>query len=105
MNDLVLQRTEEAFHHGIVVTVPLTAHAAHHRVTVQQFKIAPAGVQNSLVAVMDKPRHRLSLLHGHLAVLIDLYSRLIVGWSMKDRPNQGLVNEALMDKASPHESG
>ena len=32
----------------------------------------------------------------YLAVMIDLYSRLIVGWSMKDRPNQELVNEALM---------
>jgi transposase InsO family protein len=32
----------------------------------------------------------------YLAVVIDLYSRLVVGWSMKDRPNQELVNEALM---------
>jgi transposase InsO family protein len=31
-----------------------------------------------------------------LAVLIDLYSRLIVGWSMKERSNQELVNEALL---------
>jgi putative transposase len=32
----------------------------------------------------------------YLAVMIDLYTRLIVGWSMKDRANQELVNEALM---------
>ena len=32
----------------------------------------------------------------YLAVLIDLFSRLIVGWAMKDRPNQELVNEALL---------
>lgn len=32
----------------------------------------------------------------YLAVMIDLYSRWVVGWSMKDRPNQELVNEALM---------
>jgi putative transposase len=32
----------------------------------------------------------------YLAVLVDLYSRLVVGWSMKERPNQELVNEALM---------
>lgn len=32
----------------------------------------------------------------YLAVLIDLYSRRVVGWSMKDRPSQELVNEALM---------
>ncbi len=32
----------------------------------------------------------------YLAVVIDLYSRLVVGWSMKDRPNQELANEALM---------
>lgn len=31
----------------------------------------------------------------YLAVLIDLYSRLIIGWSMTDRPNQDLVNAAL----------
>ncbi len=31
----------------------------------------------------------------HLAVLIDLYSRLVVGWSMKERPTQELVSEAL----------
>ena len=32
----------------------------------------------------------------YLAVLIDLYTRLAVGWSMKERPNQELVNEPLM---------
>ena len=32
----------------------------------------------------------------YLAVMIDLYTRLVVGWSMKDRPNQELVNEALL---------
>jgi transposase InsO family protein len=32
----------------------------------------------------------------YLAVLIDLYSRLVVGWSMKDNPKQELVNEALL---------
>lgn len=28
--------------------------------------------------------------------MLDLHSRLVVGWSMKDRPNQELVSEALM---------
>jgi putative transposase len=32
----------------------------------------------------------------YLAVMIDLQSRVVVGWSMKERPNQELVNEALM---------
>ena len=32
----------------------------------------------------------------YLAVLIDLYSRMVVGWSMKDRPTQELVSEALL---------
>ena len=32
----------------------------------------------------------------YLAVLIDLYSRLVVGWSMKERPTQELVSEALL---------
>lgn len=32
----------------------------------------------------------------YLAVMIDLHTRLVVGWSMKDRPNQELANEALM---------
>ena len=32
----------------------------------------------------------------YLAVMIDLHTRLVVGWSMKDRPNQELVNETLM---------
>jgi len=31
----------------------------------------------------------------YLAVLLDLYSRRIVGWSMKERPTQELVSEAL----------
>jgi len=37
--------------------------------------------------------------------MIDLHSRLVVGWSMKDRPNQELVNEALMmavEQRPPH---
>lgn len=32
----------------------------------------------------------------YLAVIIDLYSRLVAGWSMKERPTQELVSEALM---------
>jgi len=32
----------------------------------------------------------------YLAVLIDLYSRMVVGWSMKNRPRQELVSEALL---------
>ena len=32
----------------------------------------------------------------YLAVMIDLHTRRVVGWSMKDRPNQELVNETLM---------
>ncbi len=32
----------------------------------------------------------------YLAVVVDLYSRLVVGWSMKDRPTQELVSEALL---------
>jgi putative transposase len=32
----------------------------------------------------------------HLAVLIDLYSRRVVGWSMGDKINQTLANDALM---------
>lgn len=32
----------------------------------------------------------------YLAVVLDLYSRLVVGWSMKERPNQELANEALL---------
>jgi putative transposase len=32
----------------------------------------------------------------YLAVMIDLHTRVVVGWSMKDRPNQELVNEALI---------
>lgn len=31
----------------------------------------------------------------HLAVLIDLYSRHVVGWSMSDKPNRYLVKDAL----------
>ena len=32
----------------------------------------------------------------YLAVMLDLHTRRVVGWSMKDRPNQELVNQALM---------
>jgi transposase InsO family protein len=31
----------------------------------------------------------------YLAVLLDLYSRRVIGWSMKERPTQELVTEAL----------
>lgn len=31
----------------------------------------------------------------YVAVLLDLYSRRVVGWSMKERPTQELVSEAL----------
>jgi putative transposase len=32
----------------------------------------------------------------YLAVLIDVHSRVVVGWSMKERPTQELVSEALL---------
>lgn len=32
----------------------------------------------------------------YLAAMIDLHTRVVVGWSMRERPNQELVNEALM---------
>ena len=43
----------------------------------------------------------------YLAALIDLHTCLVVGWSMKDRPNQELVNEAVDDggRTTPPQTG
>ena len=41
----------------------------------------------------------------YLAVMIDLHTRLVVGWSMKDRPNQELANEALMMAVEQRRAG
>ena len=38
----------------------------------------------------------------YLAAMIDLHTRVVVGWSMKDRPNQELVNEALIMAVEQH---
>ena len=35
----------------------------------------------------------------YLAVIIDLFSRRVVGWSMSERLEQGLVLDALRDGA------
>lgn len=44
VNDLILQRTEEAFDHGVVIAVALAAHAAQHPISFEQREITGAGI-------------------------------------------------------------
>ena len=43
MNDLVFERTQEAFSHSVVIAVALAAHTAWHPVFFEQRQIAGGG--------------------------------------------------------------
>src|SRR5580698_3391133 len=53
VNQLRLERAEEAFHDGIVVTVALAAHAARQPMPFEQGLVIVAGVLNTPIAVMQ----------------------------------------------------
>ena len=56
MHELILQRAEEAFHHGIVKTVTFAAHAGKDIMLSQHALVGDARVQRALIGVMNQPR-------------------------------------------------
>ena len=54
MYQLIFERTEEALHDGIVVTVSLATHTHHYPGGGQQLPIGHTGIQCPLIGVMDQ---------------------------------------------------
>lgn len=65
MHHLILERTEEALDDGIVIAVPLAAHAGHLPGLRQQPQVGHAGIQRTLIGVMDQAGLRLPMGQGH----------------------------------------
>jgi len=77
MDQLVLQRTEEALDDGVVVTVALATHAGHQALLGQHLLIRPARIQHPLIRMMDHAgcglplgQRHLEGRHGHLFVRV-----------------------------------
>lgn len=66
MNQLVLQRTKEAFDHRIVIAIALATHAGHEPVLRQLPLVGQTRVRGALVRVMDQPRSWSSVGECHL---------------------------------------
>ena len=61
-----LDRREEALHHGVVVAVPASAHAARDAVGLEHVLIIFAGIRAPLVRMMEQPELRTASLQRHL---------------------------------------
>ena len=61
MHQLILERTEETLDHGIVKTVALATHARDHTTLRQQSLVGQAGIERSLIGVMDESGRRVSM--------------------------------------------
>lgn len=65
MNQFILQRTEEAFGHGVVIAVPFPAHAWRKAEVPQALLIQPRTVLRPLIGMMNESRLNLPLTDGH----------------------------------------
>ena len=65
MKQLVLQGTEEALGHGIVIAIPLAAHANRHAERRQALPVREAAVLSPLIGVMQQARPEPALGHCH----------------------------------------
>jgi len=76
-----LERAEEAFHHGVVVTVALASHAGDDPLIVQQLLERAAGVLHASVAVMDQSVGgiRPPRLQRMLQCLFDQFASHVIG--------------------------
>src|SRR5689334_24692946 len=64
-SQFVLQRTEEAFHRGVIVAIAFATHACHHAPVCEELLIESRAVLIALVAVMDESRSGPAALPGH----------------------------------------
>ena len=69
--ELVLDRGEPTLHHGVVVAIPATAHAAGHPMRRDDPLVILARIRTPLVGVMQETRGRLTAFQGHPQCLDD----------------------------------
>jgi len=65
-NTLHLQVEKEPFHHGIIPTIPLSAHTAYQTVTAKHVSVFLAGILAAPVGMDDQAGCRLALANRHL---------------------------------------
>ena len=66
MNQLRFERAEKALHRGVVVAVPLAAHACRDAVLVEQIAEVSTGVLDATVRMVDQPCRRSASIDTHL---------------------------------------
>jgi uncharacterized protein YecE (DUF72 family) len=81
MDRFVLERAEEALHHGIVVTVPFPAHAGREPLLSEHLLVRSAGVLRSLVCVVNQFQRALGLENTEFLERLDQFlSQLPKNW-------------------------
>ena len=65
VNQLILQGTEEAFRHGIVVAIAFATHARGQAERGEALPIGTAAVLGALIRVVDEARAHGALAHRH----------------------------------------
>ncbi len=65
-SEFVLDRGEPTLHHGVVVAIAPTTHAAGHPMHLEDPLVVLAGIRTSLVGVMQETRGWLPACQGHV---------------------------------------
>lgn len=86
-DSLHLHIQEEAFHHGVIPTVSLAAHAGNQAVTIQQIPVGLAGVLTATVGMHNQARRGLAQCDGHAQGRTDEFS----GHTGRHRPADHLA--------------
>ena len=70
MNQILLERSKEALHRGVVVDIARTAHTGQRFMGGQKMLIASAGILAAAVGVVKQTRLRLTTVQGHFKRLL-----------------------------------
>ena len=65
MNQILLERSKEAFHRGVVVDIARTAHAGQRFMGGQKMLVASAGILAAAVGMVKQTGQRLAVRNGH----------------------------------------
>jgi hypothetical protein len=69
MNQILLERSKEAFHRGVVVDIARTAHAGQRFMGGQKMLVASAGILAAAVGMVKQTGQRLAVRDGHFESL------------------------------------
>lgn len=100
-HSFVFQAPPEAFHRGIVITVPFARHGSQHAELLDQFSIIMGAVLAAPIGVMDQSRCGTLVTHGTPQRLLSCRQRFSVAFQLQvSRPPSAFCWPSLWPQAS-----